>query len=230
MRALCGAIVLVVLLWVLALVAIARANAVPAWWPRVDGQDPGTIEEAQTLERAFASQVSKVRQGDGQGGADWRVAINPVSANAWLAARLRPWVESERAGWPDEVEQVRVAFLGDRVALGARVRGASGPVIVWATLTPEVRQDGSVWVHAHDARVGTLPVPGGLAVSRLQREVDGRLGEKAGAVPLSRVLAGEAPLSVEPVVHLPDGRDVRILELRARNGRMELSLRTEAAR
>lgn len=234
-----------VLGWASGLWALRRLDDTPAWWPEVHAKDGATIAAAEHLERAFANQISLVRaptggdeggdvdrESDGQGGgaADWWVGVTAESANAWLAVRLRAWAENEGVVWPAPVEAVRVGFLGDRVALGARVRHGSGSSVVWMTVTPEVRRDGSVWLKAHGARVGGLAVPGSWALAGLEREIashakGGRPGDLEG-VPLRAVLAGKAPVSVEPVIHLPDGRDVRILELRADGGRVVLCLRT----
>jgi hypothetical protein len=101
---------------------------------------------------------------------------------------------------------------------------------LWVTLTPEVRQDGSVWLRAHGARVGGVPVPGSWVLGGLEREVDRYAPGATETVSLRAVLAGEAPLMVEPVVRLPDGRRVRIVELAAGENGVAMSMRTETAR
>lgn len=221
-----GAIVLCVAAWAVAMVALNRAGAEPGWWPGLDPGSPGVIAEAEKLERAFANQVSMMRDPtDGaDGSADWRVRIGADSANAWLAVRLRAWVESEGVAWPEDVRQVRAGFDGERVALG--IRTARGGV-VWAEVTPEVRRDGSVWLRAHGARVGRLPVPWSWAMDGLERELAVYAPEAAGT--LRSVLAGREPLMIDPVVRLPDGRRVRIVELRGVGDGVGLAMRTERA-
>lgn len=220
-------IVSVLVLWVGSLVFLSRLGDNPAWWPEVDAADAATIEQADLLERAFASQASKVREKTDENGADWRVAINQDSANAWLAVRLRGWAEDGKADWPDEVESIRVGFHEERVTLGVRVLHDSGASVAWLMFTPEVRSDGSVWVETHGARIGGVPVPDRWVISQLESHFG---PGKPGDPNMREVLAGRAPIAVEPVVHLPDGRDVRILDLHARGGRVELSLRTETSR
>lgn len=217
-RVLVAAIVLCVVGWGLAMVAWSRAARAPDWWPGLDPTDPAVVAEAEKLERAFANQVSLPREGDG----DWRVKVGADSANAWLAVRLRVWVEGEGVAWPDGVEQVRAGFRGDRVALGMRVTGGG---VVWAEFTPEVRRDGSVWLEAHGAWVGTQRVPWSWALDGMERELAIHAPEAAGT--LASVLAGETPLMVEPVVRLPDGRRVRVLELRSVEGGVGVAMRTE---
>ncbi len=225
-----GAIGLSVVVWVLGMVLLTRLDNTPAWWPGVDPGSPEVIAEAEKLERAFANQVSLVREPTDAEGADWRVRISQKSANAWLAVRLRSWVESEGGRWPSDIESVRVGFVGRKVTLGARVAGAAGSSVLWVTLTPEVRQDGSVWLRAHGARVGGVPVPGSWVLSGLEREVEKHAPGATESVSLRAVLAGEAPLMVEPVVRLPDGRRVRIVELAAGADGVAMSMRTETGR
>lgn len=222
-RVLLGAIALCVAAWVVVTVSLSRAGTAPGWWPGLDPDAPEVIAEAEQLERAFANQVSMMREPtDGQG-ADWMVRIGADSANAWLAVRLRVWVEGEGVVWPAGVEQIRAGFDGRDVALGVRAEGGG---VVWARFTPEVRRDGSVWLEAHGAWVGRMRVPMVWALGGMERELAVYAPEAAGT--LRAVLAGRAPLMVEPVVRLPDGRRVRIVELQAGEGGVGVALRTEA--
>jgi hypothetical protein len=222
-RVLAGAVGACVVGWVVVMVVLHRAGTAPGWWPGLDPTAPEVIAEAEKVERAFANQVSMVREGAGESAdADWKVKVGSGSANAWLAVRLRAWVESEGVVWPEGVEQIRAGFAGDRVALGMRVTGGG---VVWAQFTPEVRRDGSVWLKAHGAWVGTQRVPWWWALDGMQRELAKHAPEAAGT--LGAVLDGEAPLMVEPVVRLPDGRRVRVLELAAVEDGVGVALRTE---
>lgn len=225
-----GAMGLCVVVWAVGLVLLSRLDDTPGWWPGVDPGSPEVIAEAEKLERAFANQVALVREPTDGDGSDWRVRISQKSANAWLAVRLRSWVENEGGTWPADVESVRVGFVGRRVTLGARVTGVSGSSVLWVTLTPEVRQDGSVWLRAHGARVGGVPVPGSWVLSGLEREVEKHAPGATETVSLRAVLAGAAPLMVEPVVRLPDGRRVRIVELAAGDDGVAMAMRTETPR
>ncbi len=232
-RVLVGFVGACVVGWAVVMVVLHRAGTQPGWWPGLDPADAGVIAEAEKVERAFANQVSMVRTGTGgaggSGDADWKVKVGSGSANAWLAVRLRAWVEGEGVAWPEGVEQIRAGFAGDRVALGMRVRGGrGGGGVVWAQFTPEVRRDGSVWLKAHGAWVGTQRVPWFWALSGMERELAVHAPEAAGT--LGAVLAGEMPLMVEPVVRLPDGRRVRVLELAAVEDGVGVALRTEGGR
>lgn len=223
-RAILAAMAGVLVLWGGTLWFLSSLGEDPAWWPTVDASDAATIEQADLLERAFASQASMVRANTDETGSDWKVAINQDSANAWLAVRLRGWADDGKADWPDEVDAVRVGFHEERVTLGVRVRHDSGASVAWLMFTPEVRGDGSVWVETHGARIGGVPVPDSWVIAQMESHFG---PSEPGEPTMRQVLSGEAPIAVEPVVHLPDGRDVRILDLHARGGRVELSLRTE---
>jgi hypothetical protein len=67
-------------------------------------------------------------------------------------------------------------------------------------------------------------------LSGLEREVEKHAPGATDSVSLRAVLAGEAPLMVEPVVRLPDGRRVRIVELAAGADGVAMSMRTETGR
>ncbi len=226
-RAILVAMAGVVVFWGGSLWFLSELRQDPAWWPEVDATSTETIELADLLERAFASQASMVRANTDETGSDWKVAINQDSANAWLAVRLRGWADDGKAEWPDQVDSVRVGFHEERVTLGVRVVHDSGASVAWLMFTPEVRADGSVWVRTHGARIGGVPVPDSWVIAQMESHF-GRA--EPGEPTMREVLAGDAPIAVEPVVHLPDGRDVRILDLNARGGRVELSLRTERSR
>lgn len=227
-RAILVAMAAVTVAWGATLLVLDRLDDTPAWWPGIDPNDAEVIADADTLERAFASQASKIRQRTDETGADWRVAINQDSANAWLAVRLRDWALDGKAPWPDQLDSVRVGFDHERVALGIRMRHDEGATIAWLLFTPEVREDGSVWVRSHGARIGAMPVPDRWVIAQLEHHFPPD-PDKPDAPTMRQVLSGEAPAAVEPVVHLPDGRDVRILALHAKGGKVELSMRTESA-
>jgi hypothetical protein len=226
-RVLVGAIGVLLVVWAAGMVGLRRAGTAPGWWPGLDPTDPAVIAQAEQVERAFANQVSLVRQGaDGTHDAEWKVKIGADSANAWLAVRLRRWVEGEGVAWPEGVEQIRAGFSGERVALGMRLSGESGGGVIWAEFTPEVRADGSVWLEAHGAWVGVQRVPWSWALSGMERELASYAPEAAGT--LGAVLDGEMALMVEPVVSLPDGRRVRVMELAAVEDGVGVRLRTES--
>jgi len=226
-----AAIGAVVMAWVAALVVLGELDDVPGWWPGLDPAAPETVEAADRLERAFMSQTSRVREPGDDGGADWAVRVSEESTNAWLAVRLRDWAIDAGALWPEQVEGVRIGFENGRVMLGVRVLHDAGASVLWLDCTPEIREDGSLWIRLHGARVGSLRVPRAWVIGQLEQHLraQARGGTLDGRA-LGDVLSGRAPITKEPMVHLPDGRDVRVMAIgvdEERDG-IVLSFRTES--
>lgn len=220
-----------VVAWVAALVVLAELDDVPGWWPGLDPTAPETVEAADKLERAFMSQTSRVREPTDEGGADWAVRVSEDSTNAWLAVRLRDWAIDAGALWPEQVEGVRIGFENGRVMLGVRVTHDSGASVLWLDCTPQIREDGSLWIRLHGARVGSLRVPRAWVIGQLEQHLRAHAPDGVVEGPaLGDVLSGRAPVTDEPMVHLPDGRDVRVMGIvvdEARDG-IALSFRTES--
>ncbi len=219
--------------WVGAMVVLGELDDVPGWWPGLDPTAPATVEAADKLERAFMSQTSRVREPGEDGGADWAVRVSEESTNAWLAVRLRDWAIDAGALWPEQVEGVRIGFEHGRVMLGVRVTHDSGASVLWLDCTPEIGEDGSLWIRLHGARVGSLRVPRAWVIGQLEQQLRAYASDAAvEGPPLADVLSGRAPVTSEPTVHLPDGRDVRVMAIgvdEERDG-IVLSFRTESSK
>lgn len=211
----------------------------PDWWCCIDPDDEATLEAAESVEEALASELHRADrafESDPEGPArsePWRFAISSADANAWLNTRLRRWAENqyEQLEWPDQLRQVQVDFKPQLVRLGARVRNEGGEQIFSAELVPQVR-DEALWLPARWAYVGRLPVPAGLVLDQASQHIgrittEGNDSQRILATVLA-ALAGERPMLDRPVIPLGDGRRVRILELTPRAGRLEVTCQTEA--
>jgi hypothetical protein len=218
--------------------AAQRMRARPAWWQTVQAADPTVVHNATELENAVLSTLSERRElldaPDGsRASADWWVAVPAEDANAWLSARLPRWVaaQSDISRWPDELAEVRVSFEAPFVRVGARVDRGGQSRYLAATFIPQLRSDGSLWLVAERVSIGTLNLPAGWVLDGAEARADDLVPEAFRGLPQSRdffrMFAGEIPATPTPEIDLQDGRRVRLLALRAGQGRLELKCRTE---
>lgn len=199
---------------VVGVLAWFRASAVPDWWnpPRAD--DPAVVTHAENFENRLVEQSHKVRPDD-----DWSVSIPQGAVNAWLAARLGPWIESRGDEWrrPDWARTIQINLEQGQIALAAR--GSEDARILGVIVEPSIDANGALWLRARAATVGTLELPAGLVADSLP--VAGSELAKVRAM-----LRGELPVSRTPEMRLADGRAVRVVGLRIVRGAMVLTLRT----
>src|SRR5574342_146169 len=80
-----------VLLVVGGLVLYRLTSAAPAWWAPVDPSDPAAADSARAVENTVSTLSHKARP-PGEP-ATWTLSLSPGQANAWLASRLRAWME-----------------------------------------------------------------------------------------------------------------------------------------
>jgi hypothetical protein len=113
------------------------------------------------------------------------------------------------------------------VLLGVR----SGDHTLSATLTPSVTPDGGIHVNATDFGLGRLSLPAGLVLTHLRDDVVAEMPDDAAVRAALRsaidALNSGEPLLSTAAIHLGDGRTVRILQIRPREGALDVWLRTE---
>ncbi len=234
--AVAGAIGLILIASVVAFVATSLVRTAPAWWRTVDVSSPTTVSRAETLENAVVTQLYLHRDEPGQAEPKpWRVAISASDANAWLNVRLRSWLASQGdlPQWPEALADFQVDFDEGLVRVGARVQAESGHQVVSADIRPALDTGGAVWTPAEWVHLGRLPVPGPWALDRATSPAAGYVPDGFRGTPeaelLLAALRGAAALGEDAVIALGDGRQVRLLDIRARGGRLELTCLTERA-
>ncbi|MEQ8768938.1 MAG: hypothetical protein RIB60_00360 [Phycisphaerales bacterium] len=247
-----AAMVVVVVLIVTVLAVSSRMSAKPSWWQPVASTNPRVVENATQLENAIFTQLhlrreaerTQTKTGEVLMSADWWVRLSADSANAWLAVRLPKWVAGqmfhaldEEANpeeldvWPEDLTEVQVSFQHPHILVGARVdRGGHGRYFS-ATLRPELRDDGTLWMVAEQVHVGRLTVPAGWVLSEAERRADDVVPEAFRGLPEAeaffQIFAGERPFADEPQIRLGDGRRVRLLAVRSTAAGLEVKCRTE---
>ncbi len=231
----------------LALIALGLAGARPAWWRDIDPTNEHIAAAALRVENGAATQLTQIRRAadSNQTSAPWTIKLSSADANAWLAARLRPWLESQSAEftWPEELRAVEVRFNAGRIDIGASVgdrtsktpNAAPSPTrFITASLRPEFRESGSLWLPAASTSVGRLAVPSSWMLSRAapaaKRAGSKTLPDALRSMPELRdvisALSGERPIMRTPVIRIGDGRRVRLLKLEPRDDALYITCQT----
>lgn len=219
-------------------VAMTLADQAPVWWRTVRGDDPRTLARGIEVENRTGNIIYQIRPAD-IGAAEqyqsavWTVEYSAPEANAWLNARLPGWLASqwEERAWPTEMSEVQVEFQGGLIVVGARISIGGRDRYFTATIDPEIREDGSLWLPARWVSVGRLAAPGEWVVEYAGRRREQFVPEDLRDLPetaaMFHAFAGEAPMVADAVVTLGDGRIVRLLAMTPRDGRLQLVCRTE---
>lgn len=201
-----------------ALGAYQLSATAPAWWRTVDATDPATVALAERTEQAVASALHRKREL----GEPWTVAISAPQANAWMNVMLPRWLANrdvERPAWTSEVQ---LHFEDGHIAAGAMVTDARGRErYVTLQAEPIVDSGGAVWLRPAGATVGRLQAPLRWTFEELER----RATPETGA--LVAGLMGREPVAPEASVELGDGRIVRVVGARVREGRLLVTCVTE---
>ena len=233
------------------LTAFLLVRTPPGWWRGLDPADPHVADAAQRVENGAATELTKVRPAavpaigpttgsDERASEPWTIRISSADASAWLAARLRPWLESQDSKfvWPRDVERIEVEFESGRIeiaaSLSANASGNSGRTqVLGAIVRPEIRA-GALWLSATSVSIGRL----GLPASWLLRSpanpgepssrtfLPDSLFRAGRASDFLEALGGSRPVMKEPTLRLSDGRRVRIEKLDPHDGALDITCRT----
>jgi len=223
--------------------SLLLVRGAPPWWRTIPPDTEPTARLAQQVENGVVSTLHQVRPTDeayvppAEGhwrSTVWSVGLRASDANAWLNTRLPKWFanSSREARWPGDLEGVQVEFDDGRIHVGAQVSLGDRRRIISATLVPNVQPDGSLWMRATTVRLGRLPIPpswvlgGGEQVPAV-KYVPEEFRELPETRQMFRAFIGRRPLLDHAVLPLEDGRQVRLLQLVPRDGRLRFTCRTE---
>lgn len=223
-----GLVGLLVVAALLVAAGVVLAGRRPAWWP----PDAPDAALAEPFENAVVRQLTAPREPDASftpaaAGAwrsgPWAVSISEDDVNAWLATRLEAWLANREPGfaWPAGVSWPAVRFEEGVVRVGVAVTDDGRERVLSVAVVPRVDEHGALWLDDGSARLGRLPIP--VSAAR-------RLGPVAAGGAIEQVLAafaGSCPLTPRAAVPLEGGRSVRVLTLTPRDGRLEVTCRTE---
>jgi hypothetical protein len=197
----------------------------PAWVVELDAKSPALQRLAADVENGLTTLMTEPRVLE----KPWSMVLRQDAAGAWLACRLRAWVEHQfgDGAWPGAVRSVQCTIESGTVSLSfLGPKGERGRVSS-VTFTPTVDAEGRLWLKGLGFRAGLLPVPRSTVISAMT----GAGGADDGPMKeLMSVLAGENAWSKPMVVNLADGRRVRVLSLTCEEGLLIVRCVTERAR
>ncbi|MEC9373100.1 MAG: hypothetical protein VYC34_04620 [Planctomycetota bacterium] len=217
-------LLLIAVATVATLATMTLIREAPRWWRSVDTSDTATLELGEKVEHAMLHTFSKRRPE----GVAWSVAISANEANAWLNTRLPRWVTNRGLGWPESLDQIQAQFNDDKISLGFRIlTDDGGQQIVAATVAPMVDDRGSLWLTIDRALAGRLDLPRNWTIARLREWLPEQMMKRESTERVVNALAGDAPLLVDAAIKLDDARQVRILDIRAKDGGLLITCVTE---
>lgn len=219
-----AAVVLIGAVSVAVAIGLAMARSAPSWWIDIDATDPRNIELAELVQNGALSHLFEDRQSLVGGSVEWPVKMTDEAANAWMNIKLPEWFAkiSDGLDWPESVQQLQMVFDNGTVRIGARVRTEIGTRIYSCAIVPELHEDGSLWMKARTVSMGRLTLPASWVLSGADasaaKYIPEQLRGTAEAEALFEKLTGQLPLFDVAEVSLGDGRKVRLLGLRVRDG------------
>ena len=191
------------------------AAQTPEWWTPPDATDPETVETAKAVENGVTTLLHEKRAG----AEPWTMRLSEHDANAWLAARLRDWIENQDGDveWPRQVTGVLLDLRAGALTIGVSVNEGEKAMVVSATLAPRVDGEGALWIPATSFHIGQLTVPGSWILRASDSPLRAILPKEAatseGLASALDVLSGDAPLARRPWFRLSDGRRVRVVNI-----------------
>lgn len=217
------------------------AGTAPRWWRQFGPESGAVARAALRFENTATSALSRVRpraQGlgheEGYRSDPWVLELRDDEVSAWLTARLPAWLNEHEdlPEWPDAFSQMQVHFEPGILRLGVRYSDDRSRAVMSAALRPGVRPDGSVWLAPAGVSLGRLPLPQGLVIDHAKRHADSVVPRGLASEPellgFFDAISGRIAAAEEPVIVLPDGRQVRVLDVRLSRGRIEVLCQTEA--
>jgi len=221
------------------LAAVVLMRYAPAWWKKLPLDKAETAERAGLLHNTFANRLHEIKQTGANADTEhWssevdRFTVSASDANAWLNLEMPRWLTNmdSRVAWPASFRELQVQFIDGRVHLGVKIHQGQRDLVLSATLVPDLRADGSLWMPATWVHVGRLPLPADWVLAEAEARADTYIPEELRDLPeakdLFRVFSGEIPVADDATIRLMDGRRVRLLELIPRDGRIEVAFRQE---
>ncbi len=201
----------------IALGAVILVICVLFFWPQTwfdpeSDDDPARSRLGEQVEFRLVEELQKIRPA----GESWRLRITDEAINAWLATRLRPWMNHQDASWPEGLSSPQIHFARGGIDVGISINGVAGGFPLIFGFQPTL-DEGGFRLRPGWVRIGLLPIP--FARMALDSHLENLIPRLEGPVSdLMSTLLDEAAL--EAVIPLVDGRSVEISGFRLDSGSM----------
>jgi hypothetical protein len=216
-------IVVVVVLALCGVALVWRLSRVPpAWYAPPPATDPIVVELADRAEYRLVQEAQKIREPDQD---VWTLRIRQEQINAWLAARLRQWIEHEGERWPQQLGTPQVSVTPDALSIALPLVGESTTRYIVARIKPVIAH-GKLRLELHRVALGRISLPGEPLANLLKTVADAA----PDALDLPQINTAIDWLrrrdAIDPVIDLADDRRVRILDLQLDDGWIDVTART----
>lgn len=199
----------------------------PAWYAPPPVADPAIIELADRVEYRLVQEAQQIRPDENP---PWTLRIREEQINAWLAARLRKWIEREQDGeWPEHLGVPQVQLSKQGISIAVPIQSDSSQRIIVARIHPAILS-GRLTLELDQVAIGRLTIPG-APLSYLSQAIldpgttDADHAEQSDwPTQVLRLLDGSE--SIEPILTLSDGRRVQLLDVHCDEGVIDLTART----
>lgn len=191
------------------------------WFDPESGDGTARARLGEQVEFRLVEELQKIRPN----GDSWQLRITDEAINAWLATRLRPWMNHQDAAWPEDVSVPQIHFARSGIDVGIAIEGVAGGFPLILGFRPTL-DEGRFRLKPGWVRIGQLPIP--FARSGLDSHIENLIPRMEGSVSnLISALLDDAAL--EAVIPLVDGRSVEISGFRLDSGSMLLQASTQPA-
>lgn len=217
------ALAMILLLIALATFLALLTRSAPAWYRPPEPTDQQALALADQVEFRLLEEFQKVRPEP----EPWKLRVREEHINAWLATKLRDWIESRPdLHWPENIDLPQVRFEPDGISLAVSI-DAMGPAKIVVTRIRPRFEDGELFATVEQFSLGRLNIPG-EPVQRIADLVDRHAADFAGQEPVAqlllRMLRGEE--RIDPVLELADSRRVRLTDIQLDTGSLVLTAQT----
>lgn len=195
----------------------------PSWYDVPDVTVPEVTALADRVELRVLEEATAERDAD----ALWGVRITDEQVNAWLAAKLRPWLEHEGdVDWPAELGPPQMHFEPKGINFAVEVlEGELAGRIVVLRLTPVIDAEGQLRLTLNRVALGRIGLLGNAMeslVGLLRDNLDESLQKELA---LALELAG-GERAIDPSIALADDRLLVLEAIRLGEGEAFLTCRT----
>lgn len=211
------------LVLVLAVAVVLLTRTAPTWYEPPDPADAQVVELADKVEFRLLEEFQKIRSEP----EPWKLRVRQEHINAWLATKLRDWIDSQPdMHWPENLALPQVRFEPTGISFAISV-DSLGPSTVLVTRIEPRFEGEELLVTVDRFSMGRLNVPG-EPVKRIGNLIDEYAADLASDEPaaqlLLRMLRGDE--RIDPVLDLADSRRVRLTNLELDHGSIVLTART----
>ena len=194
----------------------------PRWYEPPPANDPKIAELADRVEYNLVQQAQQIREPEHE---TWTLRVRDEQINAWLATRLRQWVEHEGQHWPDHLGTPQLSIDHHAIAIALPLIGAKRTQYITAKITPVI-EDGHLRLELRRVALGRVSLPGEPLANLLDAIADA--APQTLDLPYMRTALdwlGRRE-AIDPVIDLADDRRVKILGLQLDDGWIDITAQT----